>query len=271
MDPELLGLDGHVALVTGGAAGIGAGCAMQLARAGCDIAIVDIDAEAGKRMAREIEALGRRALFVQADVLEQAQTERMVQETAAHFGRLDVAVNNVGGTGGTRRFLEADMAWWEGGLHRNLTTAFMCCQAEAKEMVARGTPGRIINVASTAGVQAAPHLTSYGAAKAGVIQLTKTLALELARYKIRVNCIVPGTHDTERSAAAQATATPEQRAFREATARGTPLRHLGTPLETGGVAVFFASQLSAYVTGHAVYSDGGMSHTSAQPAVPRQQ
>lgn len=132
-------------------------------------------------------------------------------------------------------------------------------------MVERGTPGRIITIASSSGVVGAPNIVAYGAAKAGVIHMTKTLAMELAPHGIRVNCIVPGTHLTERAAA---NTDPATVAFREAAAKAPPLARLGDPLETGGLAVFFASRLSAYVTGHSLLSDGGVTHTTARPAVP---
>ena len=132
-------------------------------------------------------------------------------------------------------------------------------------MVERGTPGRIITVASSSGVVGAPNIVAYGAAKAGVIHMTKTLAMELAPHGIRVNCIVPGTHLTERMAA---NTGPAAVAFREAAGKAPPLGRLGDPMETGGLAVFFASKLSAYVTGHSLLSDGGVTHTTARPPVP---
>ena len=265
MDPEQLGLVDEVALVTGGARGIGKGCALQLARAGCHIAIADLDEETATATAREIEALGRQAEVVVANVRDEDQVNAMVEEVVARLGGLDVAVNNVGNPTGLQPFLDYTTELWHDIVDQNLTSSFLCSQAEARSMVERGIAGRIVTIASSSGIVGAPNIVAYGAAKAGVIHMTKTLAMELAPHGIRVNCIVPGTHLTERAAA---NTDPATVAFREAAAKAPPLARLGDPLETGGLAVFFASRLSAYVTGHSLLSDGGVTHTTARPAVP---
>jgi NAD(P)-dependent dehydrogenase (short-subunit alcohol dehydrogenase family) len=266
IDPDLLGLVDAVALVTGGGAGIGRGYAIQLARAGCHVAIAELDPEAGRRTAAEIEKLGRRAAVIETNVREQAQVRRMVEEVLRAFGKLDVAVNNVGNTLGVKSFLDYDEAFWDAVQAHNLKSTFLCCQAEARAMIDRKIPGRIINVASSSGVVGAPNIIGYGTAKAGIIHMTKTLAMELAPHGIRVNCIIPGTHTTEKNQ--DPDPDPRRRAFREAAAKAPPLGKLGDPMETGGLAVFFASKLSAYVTGHSLLSDGGVTLTTARPAVP---
>jgi NAD(P)-dependent dehydrogenase (short-subunit alcohol dehydrogenase family) len=136
-------------------------------------------------------------------------------------------------------------------------------------MIERGINGRIINVASSSGVVGGPNVSDYGAANAGVIHFTKSAAMELARFGLRVNCIIPGTHDTEtsRARAAESGRDPNMQRFREAAAKAPPLGRLGDPLDTGGLAVFLASNLSSYVTGHGIFSDGGVVHTTARPAV----
>src|SRR5262249_29855751 len=147
--------------------------------------------------------LGRKAVFVETDVREPDQVQRMVQTAFDVFGRLDVAVNHVGG--GPRRgpiwglFVDQTQEVWEDIVQQNLLSTVSCCRVEALAMLQRQIPGRIINVASTAGVQGSPTLSPYGAAKAGVIHLTKTLAVELGPYNIRVNCIIPGSNPNERS------------------------------------------------------------------------
>ena len=266
IDPELLGLVDEVALVTGGAWGIGKGCAVQLARAGCHVAIVDVDMDGARKTAAEIEALGRRATAIEADVTVEDQVNAMVERAIAALGKLDVAVNNVGGTVGVRAFLDTDVELWKAVFQRNLTSTFMCCRAEARAMIERKTAGRIVNVASSSGVVGAPNIVGYGTSKAGVIHMTKTLSMELAPHGLRVNCIVPGTHDTERSS--QPSPDPKMRAWREAASKAPPLGRFGMPMETGGLAVFFASRLSSYVTGHSLLSDGGVTHTVARPPLP---
>jgi NAD(P)-dependent dehydrogenase (short-subunit alcohol dehydrogenase family) len=266
IDPKLLGLVDEVALVTGGAWGIGKGCAVQLARAGCHVAIVDVDMDGARKTAAEIEALGRRATAIEADVTEEDQVNAMVEQTVATLGKLDVAVNNVGGTMGTRAFLDTDVEFWKAVIQRNLTSTFMCCQAEARAMIEGKTAGRIVNVSSSSGVVGAPSIIGYGTSKAGVIHMTKTMSMELAPHGLRINCIVPGTHDTERSS--QPSPDPKMRAWREAAAKAPPLGRFGIPEEAGGLAVFFASRLSSYVTGHSLLSDGGVTHTVARPPLP---
>src|SRR4051812_27068543 len=194
IDPDLLSLTDAVALVTGAGHGIARGCALQLAKAGCHVAIVDVDREAGQAVAKEVEALGRRAVYINADVLDPAGVARMVRETIDALGSLDVACNVVGNPGHPAMpLLDLDLPTWNATVHRNLGSAFLGTQAEALAMIERRIPGRIINVASSSGLVGAPNVADYGAANAGVIHFCKSAAMELARYGIRVNCIVPGT------------------------------------------------------------------------------
>jgi NAD(P)-dependent dehydrogenase (short-subunit alcohol dehydrogenase family) len=264
IDPALLGLVDEIALVTGAGAGIGRGYAVQLARAGCHIAIAERDVAAGRRTAEEVERLGRRALVIEADVRDPDRAREMVEAVTEAFGKLDIAVNNVGGGLAGKPFLEYDLALWEDVVARNLKSAFVCCRAEARAMIDRQIAGRIINVASTSGVGPSRNAVAYGAAKAGVIQMTKTIALELAPHGIRVNCIIPGTHVTERNRLDDA--DEEVRRHWAGVSEAIPLGHLGDPMETGGLAVVFASRLTAYVTGQSLISDGGVTLTSARPA-----
>lgn len=274
IDPDLLGLEDNVALVTGGG-GVGMGRAhcVQLARAGCHIVVADIDDDGGAETVRQVEVIGRKAVFVRANVRSGDEIQNLMRTAGDAFGRLDVAVNHVGNAGETgvfvTPFLDFTPDTWNDVITQNLTSTMMCCQAEALHMIERGVAGRIINVSSSSGVVGAPTIAAYGAAKAGVIHLTKTLGMEFAPYGIRVNCIVPGTHTNERQKAMMADPnTPqESKRFNELAGKAPPLGRLGEPWETAGLAVFFASKLSSYVTGHSLLSDGGLTHTTARPAV----
>ena len=266
IDPDLLGLEDTVALVTGGAQSIGRGCAVQLARAGCDVAIVDL-IDAADAVA-EIESLGRRAMAVQADLRDKAQVDSVVARVAGSFGPLQVAVNTVGGTTAPKPLLDLTVEEWRSVAELNEVTTLLCCQAEALSMIGEGTPGSIINIASVSGVVGAPNTAGYGAANAGVISLTRSAALELAPYGVRVNCIVPGAHVTETTRRASAPgADPALVAWVEAASKAAPLGRLGETWEAGGVAVFLASRLSSYVTGHPIPCDGGILHTTARPPI----
>ncbi|HLS81229.1 MAG TPA: SDR family NAD(P)-dependent oxidoreductase [Steroidobacter sp.] len=266
ISPELLGLIDQVALVTGGATGVGRGSALQLARAGCHVAIADINEEAGERTVQEIRALGRKALFLRADVRRQDEVRAMVTHVCAELDGLDVAVNNVGNPLAFASVLDFTEEQWDAVFALDLKTTLFCSQAAAVSMIERGVKGRIVNVGSTSGVVGAPSIAAYGAAKAGVIHLTKTLALELAPYGIRVNCLVPGAHATEQIQATLDSDGP-MAGFLRASAAATPLQRLGGVFETGGAAVFLASNLSSYMTGQAVISDGGISLTVNRPPV----
>jgi 2-deoxy-D-gluconate 3-dehydrogenase len=260
IDPDLLGLVDAVALVTGAGHNIAKGCAIQLARAGCHVAVVDLNVEAGQATVKEIEELDRRAVFIEADVLDPAGVQRMVAETLDRLGSLDVACNVVGNPGhAVKPFLDTTLEEWNTTVHRNLGSAFLATKAEAIAMIERRIPGRIINFASSSGVVGAPTIADYGAANAGVIHFTKSAAMEVARYGLRVNCVVPGTHWRE--------GTETLSEFAQLAAKAPPLGRLGRARETAGVAVFLASNLSSYVTGHAVFSDGGVVHTTARPPV----
>ncbi len=262
IDDDLLGLRDAVAVVTGGTRSIGRGCALALARAGCRVVIADV--ADGHSAVDQIESLGRPAFFQRTDVRSKRSIEELVDATVARFGRLDVAINTVGGTKGPKPFLDIELDEWEDVVAENLSTAMVSTQVEALAMVRLGIPGRIVNVASLSGVEAAPNAAGYGAANAAVVHLTRSAALELGRYGIRVNCIVPGTHATEtvREAVGR---DPRMGEWVRLVGDSTPLGRIGAVAETAGVAVFLASNLSAYVTGQEVVSDGGVQHTTSRP------
>jgi NAD(P)-dependent dehydrogenase (short-subunit alcohol dehydrogenase family) len=266
IDPELFGLLDTVALVTGGGAGIGRASAIQLARAGCHVAVADIDEPAARATADEIEALGRRSTVIVADVRDAREVTAMVTTARQRLGPLTAAVNVVGGPGGTiLPFLDMTVAQLDAVMELNFTSAFLCCQAEVVAMVEDATKGRIVNVASSSGVVGAPNISGYGAANAAIIHFTKSAAMEVARYGVRINCVIPGTQ--ARATAPEPDEKPGMREFRERAAAAPPLGRLGDPMETAGVALFLASDLSSYLTGHGVFSDGGVVHTTARPPV----
>ncbi len=246
---SLFDLTGHKALVTGGAVGIGRGCALALARAGADVAIVDLNAAAGAKTADEVRSLGVQSLFVACDVTNKPQVQSMVSQVVAQFGRLDVAVNNAGiGILGADE--QIDQADWDKVIAVNLTGTFLCAQAEAQQMI-RQTPteGKIINIASMSATIANCN-ASYDASKAGVVHMTKTLAAEWGRFNINVNCISPSYLLTPMHAS---TPVIVRRRIREL----TPLGHVQRPEDLHGAVIFLASAASNFVTGLDLMVDGG--------------
>jgi NAD(P)-dependent dehydrogenase (short-subunit alcohol dehydrogenase family) len=248
-DLSLFDLTGKKALVTGGAVGIGRGCAVALARAGADVAIVDLNEKAGAKTAEEIRSMGRDAIFVPCDVTRRDQVQAMVRRVGEHFGRLDVAVNNAGlGILGADEQIAQEA--WDKVIAVNLTGVFLCAQAEAQQMI-RQLPsgGKIINIASMSATIANCN-ASYDASKAGVVHMTRTLAAEWGRFNINVNCLSPSYVLTPMHAS-----TPKvvRRRIREL----TPLGHVERPEDLHGAVIFLASAASDYVTGHDLMVDGG--------------
>ncbi|HPM84601.1 MAG TPA: SDR family oxidoreductase [Candidatus Anammoximicrobium sp.] len=248
-DLSLFDLTGKKALVTGAAVGIGRGCAVALARAGADVAIVDLNESAGKKTADEIRALGRESLSVSCDVTQKDQVQAMVRRVAGQFGRLDIAVNNAGiGILGADE--EIDQAAWDKVIAVNLTGVFLCAQAEAQQFL-RQSPveGKIINIASMSATICNCN-ASYNGSKAGVVQMTRMLAAEWGRFNINVNCISPSYVLTPMHAS---TPVVVRQRIREL----TPLGHVQRPEDLYGAAIFLASAASNYVTGHDLMVDGG--------------
>jgi 2-deoxy-D-gluconate 3-dehydrogenase len=266
---DVLGLSGRVALVTGAGNGIARAAALMLADAGCDVAVVDIDQDAAEDTATAVRQTGRSAVAICADLRQPDAPARMVADAVDALGPISVAINVCGGTAGVNKpFLDMTIDEWHQPLGLNLDSTFLSCQAEAIAMIRAGLDGTIVNVASTSGVTSAPNLAGYGAANAGVIHFTTTAAVELAPYGVRVNCVVPGTHWTKltRERATNPDSPQAVRDFFDVAGKAAPLGRLGEPEDTAGVVVFLASGLSAYMTGHAVVSDGGILHTTARPA-----
>jgi 3-oxoacyl-[acyl-carrier protein] reductase len=239
----------QVALVTGAGRGIGKAIALALAREGADIGLAEIDEQAARATAEEITALGRRAFFKRADIGDCAQAQGWVAEAARELGRVDVMVNNAGVAKG-QPFLEITPENWDNHLRVHLFGTFYCSQAAAREM-ARRKYGRIVSMASVAGLMGPLDLAPYGAAKAGIIGLTRAMALELADHGITANAIAPGPIDTEMVRAAWSKEAYEERA------NHAPINRFGKVEEIARVAAFLASPESSYISGAVMVVDGG--------------
>jgi glucose 1-dehydrogenase len=245
-------LEGKVALVTGGAQGIGLACAEAFAREGAKVLITDVNAEAGGAALANLRAQGSRAEFISCDVSIKAQVEAAVAAAVERFGQLDILVANAGVVHAAE-FLDLEEADFDRVLAVNLKGVFLCGQAAARQMVKQGLGGAIINMSSVNAVLAIPNQVPYVVSKGGVNQLTKVMALSLAPHGIRVNGIGPGTILTE---LAQKAVLGNREAERKILSR-TPLGRMGEPAEIARVAAFLASEDASYLTGQTIYPDGG--------------
>ena len=252
----LCNLEGKVAIVTGAGRGVGQGIAAVLARAGADVVIAEIDADLAKDTQRLVEEQGRKALVAPTDVMDEESVERMLETTLEAFGHVDVLVNNVGGVARPRMISISDMSLeeWDYTLRFNLTSQFLCSRALIRHWEGAGRPGNIVNISSLAAM--VPYKTSvaYGAAKAGVSNMTQTLGAMYGQSGIRVNCIAPGHVKTPITDALY----KGREDVRAAQDRIIPLGRYGTPEEFGKVAAFLASDASSYVTGQTLLVGGGM-------------
>ena len=251
---DRFGLAGKPALVVGGGFGIGRASALLLAQAGADVAVADLDADRAAAVAREIEALGVRSKASSGDVTERAQAERIVAEAVAFHGGLEVLVNMVG-TAGWGSLLDLDDDEWATDLGRNLTQHLHVGRAAAREMIDRGTGGRIAVVASVSGLYGAPNHGAYGAAKAGLMALVRTMAQEWGPHGIRVNAVAPDMIATPRVMAAYFDQGVDPDTL--AQADGAPLGRFGVPDEIAGPLVFLVSDLASFMTGQTIVVDGG--------------
>lgn len=255
-------LKDKVAIVTGAATGIGKACAERFASEGAKVVLSDVDAATGEETAEAIQANGGDAIFVACDVGDKSQVDALVESAVAAFGHLDCAIANAGIVHPCD-FLDIEEEDFDRVLRVNLKGAFLTGQAAARQMVAQGTKGTIINMSSINAVLAIPSITPYIVSKGGVNQLTKVMALALVDKGIRVNGIGPGTIGTEM--ALQVLSDPAK--MRAAMSR-TPMGRVGAPDEIASVAVFLASEDSSYITGQTIYADGGRLPLAYTVAVP---
>jgi 2-deoxy-D-gluconate 3-dehydrogenase len=254
---QLFDLTGKTALVTGGAAGIGFGIATRLAEAGARVVIADMHGVNAESAAAKLQAKGWRAHAVQADVRSAEGVKAMVEATVGAHGALDVLVNNAG-IYPFAPVLSMTEAEWDKVIDVNLKGTFLCAQAAAKQMVAQGKGGVIVNIASIDAYHpSSVGLAHYDASKGGVVMFTKSLALELGPHGIRVMAIAPGGIATEGTRANMVPGVDIEALMKGFLAR-IPLGRMGVPDDIGRVALFLASDASAYMTGSTVFVDGGV-------------
>jgi NAD(P)-dependent dehydrogenase (short-subunit alcohol dehydrogenase family) len=251
-------LEGRAGLVTGAANGIGRAIAKRTAEEGAFVLVCDIDESAGKSCALEINTAGGRAEFLRVDISVEREVEEMVAVARELGGGLHWACNNAMGTSRTFGPLdEVTEEHWNAGLAVTLTGTFFCMKHEARSMLASGG-GSIVNISSPSGLQGEAFLSAYSAAKGGVEALTKTAAAEYAARGIRVNSICPGGIETD-AIARYFAHYPE---VRDKTVATHAMRRLGRPEEIADAVVYLASARSSFVTGHALWVDGGIAVNS---------
>jgi len=242
-------LEGKLALITGGARGIGQAIALTFAREGADIVVADVNLEVAQKTASEIEALGRKALALEMDVTDYAKVEDGVNKILDKFGKVDILVNNAGITK-DNLILRMSQAEWDAVINVNLKGTFNCIKAVSRPMVKQRS-GKIISIASIIGLMGNAGQANYAASKAGIIALTKTIAKELASRNVNANAVAPGFIQTEMTAK-----LPE--AVKAKMLEAIPLAKLGTPQDVANVCLFLASADSNYITGQVITVDGGM-------------
>lgn len=242
-------LEGQAALITGAGRGIGKGIALELARAGCRVAVNDIDAEAAAQTVAEIDDIGAEAFAVRADVGSRAEVETMFDFVIASFGRLNLLVNNAG-VQTWQPLLEVSEADWDRVINTNLKGTFLCTQFAARHMKDAGG-GSIVNIGSGSNKLPFPRLAAYTASKGGIEMFTRVAAVELGPYLIRVNCVAPGAVEVERTRL-------EDPEYAATWGDITPLGRIGTPADVGNAVVFLASAEAAFITGQTIWVDGGL-------------
>lgn len=251
-------LQGKVAIVTGAAQGIGRACAERLAQEGAKVLVADINDELGVEVANAINATGAEAFFHGCDVSERLDVHNLVAAALEHYERVDILVNNAAVLD-DRPFLELEEAEFDRVIRTNLKGAFLCGQAVAKQLVKQiseegetASPGAIVNMSSVNAWFGLPDHVAYSVSKGGIAQLTKSMAIALAPYGIRVNAVGPGSIMTP-----MLDEVIKDKAFRTKVLSRTPLGRLGKPEEIAAVVAWLASDQASYVTGTTVYADGG--------------
>jgi NAD(P)-dependent dehydrogenase (short-subunit alcohol dehydrogenase family) len=245
-------LKGKVAVVTGGAQGIGEAYSLGMAQEGASVTVADVDVKAGERVVAEIAKAGGKALFVKTDVSRKADAEKMVAETVKQFGGLDILVNNAAILF-TAPVLETTEEMWDKLLAVNVKGSFFCAAAAAREMIKRKS-GKIINISSIAAIGGQAGLCGYSSTKGAVLTMTKVFALELSPHNIQVNAILPGTTDTGMAKAAMADPNWTKQVL-----AGIPMKRLGRTRDLLGAVLYFATEDSDYCTGQTLIVDGGYS------------
>ena len=244
-------VEGKVALVTGGASGIGRASAYAFAREGARVVVCDLNGAGGEETANAIRKDGAEAVFVRADVSDEAQVESLVQRVIDTYGRLDCAHNNAGITGAVGALHEIPLEGWERTLAVNLTSVFLCMKHEIRAMLKQGG-GAIVNTSSGAGFVPTPALSPYCASKHGILGLTKTAALENAKTGIRVNAVCPGGVDTPMLRKYMSGSPAMEKLIRASQPGG----RLGKPEEIAEATVWLCSDRASFVSGESMLVDG---------------
>ena len=248
------GLEGKVAVVTGGAAGIGRAAAIAFAESGAAVVIADLKKESGEQVARTIVDSGGRAVFVQADVSVPAAVGRLIDTAVASFGRLDCAFNNAGIEGELNSTVDCTEDNFDRTIAVNLKGVWLCMVREIRQMLNQGTGGAIVNMASVAGLVGFRNLPAYVASKHAVLGLTRTAALEYAQSGVRVNAVCPGVIHTEMIDRVTGGDPEIERQFTGL----EPIGRMGRPEEIAAAAVWLCSDAASFVTGHPLTIDGGL-------------
>jgi NAD(P)-dependent dehydrogenase (short-subunit alcohol dehydrogenase family) len=250
-------LDNRVAVISGSANGMGKAMAFKFAAEGCKIVVADLKFDQAQKVAQDIRAGGGQAIAVKTDISVSKEIRSLITESVEKFGKIDILVNNAGTAGGAD-LEHSDEEEWDKVLALNLKGAFLMCK-NAVPYMKKQRYGKIINLSSMGAVRPSISVLAYHAAKAGIIGLTKNLAFELAPFNIYVNCIVPGPIETPFWDPLSVGMSAEQKkAFFAALAKKeVPLGRMGTPDDIAGPALFFASELSSYVTGQTLCVAGG--------------
>jgi len=247
--PKMFDLAGNVAVVTGGNGGIGRGIALGFAEAGAAVAILARNEQKNRAVLAELERLGARAVSIRLDVTERAELEPAMAEVERALGPISILVNNAG-IAIQKSAAKHDPDSWDRVIETNLNSCFFLAQIAARSMI-QHQRGKIINIASEYSHFGSAGVISYSAAKGGLVQLTKSLAIDWARYNIQVNAIVPGWIKTDMTAPAQSGP------FYDEIITRTPAGRFGEPEEMAGTAIFLASHASDFVTGAVINADGG--------------
>jgi 7-alpha-hydroxysteroid dehydrogenase len=253
-------LDGRAAIITGAGRGIGAACALALAEAGADVVLASRTVEQLEAVAKEIDGLGRRAVVAPMDVNDNDSVASLVDRSIAAFGRVDIVINNAGGTM-PRTMLETSAGYLERAFHFNVTSAFVLSKAAAPHMLAAGE-GSIVNIGSAIGRLRDRGMLAYGTAKAAMMHMTRLMAADLAP-KVRVNAIAVGSIATS-----ALEVVLESDELREQMIQGTPLKRLGEPDDIALAALYLASPAGSFVTGKIMEVDGGLEEANLALGLP---